>query len=146
MVQRFALQSQCHRGRDPESVWMANNNNNNEYLERLTRTGPKRLHVLYKYILSKFNAYNMNAHTHARTHTDSHTHARTRAHAHAHTHTHTHTHTRTHTQSGTYLSDSSGAVCQPHVSCELLQNTHQQLKHSTISPTDHSTPQYNFWY
>ena len=32
-------------------------NNNNEYLERLTRTGPKRLHVLYKYILSKFNAY-----------------------------------------------------------------------------------------
>ena len=28
--------------------------NNNEYLERLTRTGPQRLHVLYKYILSKF--------------------------------------------------------------------------------------------
>ena len=27
-------------------------NNNNEYLERLTRLGPKRrLHVLYKYIL-----------------------------------------------------------------------------------------------
>ena len=46
-------------------------NNNNEYLERLTRTGPKHLHVLYKYILSKFNAYNMNAHTHSRTHTDS---------------------------------------------------------------------------
>ena len=44
------------------------NNNNNEYFERLTRRGPKRLHVLYKYILSKFNAYNMNAHTHARTH------------------------------------------------------------------------------
>ena len=37
--------------------------NNNEYLERLTRTGPKRLHVRYKYILSKFNAYNMNAYT-----------------------------------------------------------------------------------
>ena len=36
--------------------------------ERLTRTGPKRLHVLYKYILSKFNAYNMNAHTHTHTH------------------------------------------------------------------------------
>ena len=54
-------------------------NNNHEYLERLTRTGPKRLHILYKYILSKFNAYNMNAHTHARTHTDSHTHARTHA-------------------------------------------------------------------
>ena len=51
--------------------------NNNEYLERLTRTGPKRLHVHYRYILSKFNAYNMNAHTHARAHTDSHTHART---------------------------------------------------------------------
>ena len=60
-----------------------NNNNNNECLERLTRTGPKRLHVLYKYILSKFNAYKMNVHTHARTHTDSHTHAR----AHMHTHT-----------------------------------------------------------
>ena len=34
-----------------------------EYLERLTRTGPKRLHVLYKHVLLKFNAYNMNAHT-----------------------------------------------------------------------------------
>ena len=34
------------------------NNNNNDYLECLTRTGPKRLHILYKYILSKFNAYN----------------------------------------------------------------------------------------
>ena len=58
--------------------------NNNEYLEHLNHTGPKRLHVLYKYILSKFNAYNMNAHTHTHTHahTDSHTHAR------AHTHTH----------------------------------------------------------
>ena len=43
----------------------SSNNNNNEYLERLTRTGPKRLHVLYKYIFK--NAYNMNAHTHART-------------------------------------------------------------------------------
>ena len=63
-------------------VFSDDDNNNNEYLERLTRTGPKRLHVLYKYILSKFNAYNMNAHTHARTHTDSHTHAR------VHTHTH----------------------------------------------------------
>jgi len=46
-------------------------NNNNEYLERLTRTGRKRLHVLYKHILSKFSAYNMNARTHARTHTDT---------------------------------------------------------------------------
>ena len=35
------------------------NNNNNEYLERLTHTGPKHLHVLYKYILSKFNVYNI---------------------------------------------------------------------------------------
>ena len=35
-------------------------NNNNEYLERLTRRGPKRLHVLYKSIVSKFSAYNMN--------------------------------------------------------------------------------------
>ena len=39
-------------------------NNNNEYLEHLTRTGPKCLHVLYKYILSTFNTHNMNAHTH----------------------------------------------------------------------------------
>ena len=52
-----------------------------------------RLHVLYMYILSKFNAYNMNAHTHARTHRLAH--ARTRAHAHTHTHTHTHTYTHT---------------------------------------------------
>ena len=51
---------------------LKHNNNNNEYLERLTRTGPKRLHVLYKYILSKFNAHT-HAHTHARTHRDSHT-------------------------------------------------------------------------
>ena len=64
------------------------NNNDNEYLECLTRTGPKRLHVLYKHILSKFNAYNINAcaHTQTHTHTDPHTHAR------AHTHTHTHVH------------------------------------------------------
>ena len=68
-----------------------NNNNNNEYLECLTHTGPKRLHVLYKYILSKFNAYNMTAHTHARTHTQRLAHIRTRARAHTHTHTHTHT-------------------------------------------------------
>ena len=65
------------------------NNNNDEYLERLTLTGPKRLHVLYKDVLSKFNAYNMNAHTH--THTRARARARTHAHAHAHTHTRTHT-------------------------------------------------------
>ena len=58
-------------------VFVCNNNNNNEYLEHLTRTGPKRLHVLFKYILSKFNACNINAHTHART----------QRLAHAHTHT-----------------------------------------------------------
>ena len=52
--------------------------NNNEYLERLTLTGPKHLHVLYKYILSEFNAYNMNARTHACTHTQT----RTRTHTH----------------------------------------------------------------
>ena len=55
---------------------LKHNNNSNEYLERLTRTGPKHLYVLYKYILSKFNAYmnaHTHAHTHARTHTDSHT-------------------------------------------------------------------------
>ena len=68
----------------------SSNNNNNKYLERLTRTGPKRLHVLYKYILSKFSAYNMNAHTRARTHRDSHTHARARTRTRTHTHTHTH--------------------------------------------------------
>ena len=41
-------------------------NNNNEYLECLTHTGPKhlQLHIVYKYLLSKFNACNMNAHTH----------------------------------------------------------------------------------
>ena len=49
-------------------------NNNNEYLECLTCTGPKRLHILYKYILSKFNAYNMNAHAHRDLHMRAHTH------------------------------------------------------------------------
>ena len=47
--------------------------NSNEYLERLTRTGPKHLHVLYKYILSKFSAFNMNAHTHTQTRAHTHT-------------------------------------------------------------------------
>ena len=58
--------------------------NNNEYLERLTRTGPKRLHVLYRHILLHTTWMNTHRLAHARTHT------------HAHTHTHTHTHTRTH--------------------------------------------------
>ena len=70
-----------------------NNNNNNGYLESLNRTGPKRLHIFYMYILSKFNAYNTNAHAH--THTHTHTHTRTHARTHAYTHTHTHTHTHT---------------------------------------------------
>ena len=48
---------------------ICHNNNNNEYLERLTWTGLKCLHVLYKYILSKFNTYSMNAHTHTCMHT-----------------------------------------------------------------------------
>ena len=48
-------------------------NNNNEYSECLTHTGPKRLHVLYKYILSKFNKYNKNTHTHMHAHKDLHT-------------------------------------------------------------------------
>ena len=48
-------------------------NNNNKYLEHLTCTSPKRLHILYKYILSKFSAYNMNAHTHTHTHAHTHT-------------------------------------------------------------------------
>ena len=78
-----------------------NNNNNNEYLERLTRTGPQLLHILHKYILSKFNAYNMNAHAHTHTcrHTHRLTHALTDSHTctHIHTYIHTHTHTRAHT-------------------------------------------------
>ena len=41
-------------------------NNNNEYLERLTRTGPKLFST--NTYLSKFNAYNMNARTHTHTH------------------------------------------------------------------------------
>ena len=74
-----------------------NNNNNDEYLQRLTRTGPKRLHVLYKYIYIVKIQRIQHECTHARTHTDLHTHARARAHTHTHTHTDTHTHTHTHT-------------------------------------------------
>ena len=57
-------------------ILRAANNNNNEYLERLTRTGPKCLHVLYKYIFVKIQCIQ-----HECTHTDSH--------MHAHTHTQT---------------------------------------------------------
>ena len=76
------------------------NNNNNEYFERLTRIGPKRLHVLYKYVLSKFNAYNTNAHT--RTHAHMHTRRRARARAHTHPPTHTHARTLARTQARTH--------------------------------------------
>ena len=55
-------------------------NKNNEFLERLTRTGPKRLHVLYEYIFVKVQCIQ-----HECTHTRTHTHRLT----HAHTHTHT---------------------------------------------------------
>ena len=65
-------------------------NSNNEYLESLTRTGPKRLHILYKYILSKFSAYNMNARTHMHAHTQTSIRTHVRTHIHIHTHTHTH--------------------------------------------------------
>ena len=43
-------------------------NNNNEYLQRQTRTGPNTFST-NTYLL-KFNAYKMNACTHARKHTD----------------------------------------------------------------------------
>ena len=64
-------------------------NNNNEYLERLTHTGPKRLHVHGKYTV-KIQCIQHEC-THMSAHTDSHMHAC------AHTHTHTHTNTHTHT-------------------------------------------------
>ena len=60
------------------------NNNNNEYLERQTRTGPKRLHVLYKYIFVKIQCIQHEC-THTRTHTHRLAHARTRAHTNTHT-------------------------------------------------------------
>ena len=41
---------------------------------------PKHLHIVFKHILSKFNAYNMNAHTHTQTPT----HKCARAHTHPH--------------------------------------------------------------
>ena len=68
------------------------NNNNDEYLEILTRTGPKRLHVLYKHIFVKIQCIHGCTHTH----TYAHTQTRTRTHARARTYTHTHTHTHTH--------------------------------------------------
>ena len=73
---------------DGSAQVLIQNNNNNEYLERLTRTGPKRLHVLYKYIFVKIQCVQ-----HECTHTRMHTHRL----ADAHTHTHTHIQTNTHT-------------------------------------------------
>ena len=70
------------------------NNNNNEYLERLTRTGPKRLHVLYKYIFVKIQCIQHGC-NHTRTHTHRLAHERMRAHARAHARARTHTHTHT---------------------------------------------------
>ena len=44
-------------------------NINNEYLERLTCTDPKCLHILYMYILSEFNnTHNSNTHAHTQSH------------------------------------------------------------------------------
>ena len=91
--------SQCRRWKaksEGETRGGSNKNDNNEDLERLTNAGPKRLHVLYKYILSKFTAYNINTHTHA------HAYTQTRAHTHVHTHTHKHTHTYTNTYTQTH--------------------------------------------
>ena len=94
--------------------------NNNEYLERPTRTGPKRLHVLYKYKIQCIQHGCARAHTHTHTHTHTHKHARpTRTgpkrlhvlykykiqciqHGCAHTHTHTRTHARTHARTHTH--------------------------------------------
>ena len=69
----------------------SSNNNNNEYLERLTHTGPKRLHVLYKYIFVKIQCIQ-----HERKHTRMHTHRLAHVCMHARTHTHTDTQTHTH--------------------------------------------------
>ena len=87
-------------------------NKNNGYLERLTCTGPKCLHILYMYRLSKCKACSTNAHPHMHACMHVHMHAHTQAHAHIHllpntlfsspsrthmnAHTHTHTHMHTH--------------------------------------------------
>ena len=60
------LHSDSKDDAEQSSVYLYNNNNN-EYLECLTHIGPKCLHILYKHILSKFNAYNMNTHTYTQT-------------------------------------------------------------------------------
>ena len=64
------------------------NNNNNEYLECLTCTGPKHFHILFTYILSKIQHVQHEHPPHTHAHTCTHT--RT---THMHTHnTHAHTH------------------------------------------------------
>ena len=51
-------------------VSLHDNNNNNEYLERLTHTGPKCLHILYKYIFVRIQCIQHECrHTHTHTHT-----------------------------------------------------------------------------
>ena len=59
------------------------NNDNNEYLERLTRTGVTRLQFFKRTYID--NKDPVHTYTRARAHT--HTHSRARAHTHTHTHT-----------------------------------------------------------
>ena len=87
----------------------------NGYLERLTCTGPKCLHILYMYRLSKCKACSTNAHPHMHACMHVHMHAHTQAHAHIHllpntlfsspsrTHMNAHTHTRTCTHTAAFL-------------------------------------------
>ena len=65
-------------------TYVALHDNNNEYLERLTRTGPKHLHVLYKYIFVRIHCIQHEC-------TRTHTHANAEMHMRTHTQTHTHT-------------------------------------------------------
>ena len=54
-----------------ENLMHGFNNNNNEYLERLTRIGPKHLHVLYKYIMYLYRIYIYIAHSQANNRTQT---------------------------------------------------------------------------
>ena len=48
-----------------EIGWHNNNTyHNDRYVEHLTHTGPKHLHILLMYVFSRFNAYNIHMHTH----------------------------------------------------------------------------------
>ena len=75
--QRLGFESLTHSG-PPYPFLQNNNNDNDEYLERLTRTPPKRLHVLYKYKFVKIQCMQHEC-TQSRTHTQT----RTRTHARA---------------------------------------------------------------